>query len=161
MADQSVVVGAHTSRSLSPTDPNWRPWSPALPAVPGRCGPPIAVSAELGSARSGDRFTGTAWTFTTDNADLRGTGNNDAVVSMKVQTNPSSWFRITNVTNGPALDGGGNVPSGSSLKQWTWNGSTNLQWQAVELGNGHYKLVNRATGLVLDGGGNVPSGSVG
>jgi alpha-L-fucosidase len=108
---------------------------------------------------SGDRFTGTAWTFTTDNADLRGTGNNDAVVSMKVQINPSAWFRITNVTNGLALDSGGNVPSGSSLKQWTWNGSTNLQWQAVELGNGYYKLVNRANGMVADGGGATTNGS--
>ncbi|MFE0332547.1 RICIN domain-containing protein, partial [Streptomyces sp. NPDC058960] len=108
---------------------------------------------------SGDNFTGTAWTFTADNADLRNTGNNDAVVSMKVQLNPSAWFRITNVTDGLVLDSGGNVPSGSNLKQWTWNGSTNLQWQAVELGTGYYKLVNRANGMVADGGGATTNGS--
>ncbi|NUP40500.1 MAG: alpha-L-fucosidase, partial [Streptomyces sp.] len=108
---------------------------------------------------SGDNFTGTAWTFNADNADLRVTGNNDAVVSMKVQLNPSAWFRITNVTDGLVLDSGGNVPGGSNLKQWTWNGSTNLQWQAVELGNGYYKLVNRANGMVADGGGATTNGS--
>jgi alpha-L-fucosidase len=108
---------------------------------------------------SGDNFTGTAWTFTADNADLRNSGNNDAVVSMKVQLNPSAWFRITNVTDGLVLDSGGNVPSGSNLKQWTWNGSTNLQWQAVELGTGYYKLVNRANGMVADGGGATTNGS--
>jgi alpha-L-fucosidase len=108
---------------------------------------------------SGDNFTGTAWTFTSDNADLRGTGNNDAVVSMKVQLNPSVWFKITNVTDGLVLDSGGNVPSGSNLKQWTWNGSTNLQWQAVELGTGYYKLVNRANGMVADGWGATTNGS--
>ncbi|MER6418222.1 alpha-L-fucosidase [Streptomyces sp. NPDC001137] len=108
---------------------------------------------------SGDNFTGTAWTFTADNADLRVTGNNDAVVSMKVQLDPSAWFRITNVTDGLVLDSGGNVPSGSNLKQWTWNGSTNLQWQAVELGTGYYKLVNRANGMVADGGGATTNGS--
>ncbi|MFF4628124.1 alpha-L-fucosidase [Streptomyces griseorubiginosus] len=108
---------------------------------------------------SGDNFTGTAWTFTADTADLRPSGTNDAVVSMKVQLNPSAWFRITNVTDGLVLDSGGNVPSGSNLKQWTWNGSTNLQWQAVELGTGYYKLVNRANGMVADGGGATTNGS--
>src|SRR3954468_2900482 len=49
MADQLVVVGVHTSRSLFPINPNWRPWSPMPPAVPGRCGPPIVVSADLGT----------------------------------------------------------------------------------------------------------------
>ncbi|MGW5665036.1 alpha-L-fucosidase [Streptomyces sp. NPDC003758] len=108
---------------------------------------------------SGDNFTGTAWTFSADNADLRNTGNNDAVVSMKVQFNPSAWLRITNVTDGLVLDSGGNVPSGSNLKQWTWNGSTNLQWQAVDLGNGYYKLVNRTNGMVADGWGATTNGS--
>jgi hypothetical protein len=26
------------------------------------------------------------------------------------------------------LDSGGSVASGSTVKQWTWDGSTNLQW---------------------------------
>ncbi|WNM36504.1 alpha-L-fucosidase [Streptomyces sp. Li-HN-5-11] len=108
---------------------------------------------------AGDNFTGTAWTFTTDNADLRATGNNDAVTSLKVQFNPSAWFRLTNVTDGLALDSGGDVAGGSILKQWTWDGSTNLQWQAVELGNGYYKLVNRTNGMVADGWGDAGNGS--
>ncbi|GGN10343.1 alpha-L-fucosidase [Streptomyces fuscichromogenes] len=108
---------------------------------------------------SADNFSGTAWTFTADNADLRNTGNNDKVVSLKVQFIPSAYFRILNVTDGLALDSGGNVSSGSNLKQWTWDGSTNLQWQAVEVGGGYYKLVNRTNGMVADGWGATTDGS--
>ncbi|PYC79555.1 alpha-L-fucosidase [Streptomyces tateyamensis] len=108
---------------------------------------------------SGDNFTGTAWTFGADNADLRNTGNNDAITSLKVAFDPAAYFRISNVTDGLALDSGGNVASGSNLKQWSWNGSTNLQWQAVDLGNGYYKLVNRTNGMVADGWGSTADGS--
>ncbi|MFJ8113970.1 alpha-L-fucosidase [Streptomyces sp. NPDC096132] len=108
---------------------------------------------------SGDGFTGTSWTFTADNADLRVTGNNDKITSLKVQFNPSTYFRITNVTDGLALDSGGNVASGSNLKQWSWDGSPNLQWQAVEVGGGYYKLVNRTNGMVADGWGATANGS--
>ena len=110
---------------------------------------------------SGDNFTGTSWTFTADNPDLRVTGNNDQITSLKVQFNPATYFRITNVTNGLALDSGGNVASGSNLKQWTWDGSTNLQWQAVDVGNGYYRLVNRTNGMVADGWGATGNGSAG
>ncbi|WP_198678502.1 hypothetical protein [Streptomyces sp. Go-475] len=51
-------------------------------------------------------------TFTADNPDLRATGN---------------------VTNGLALDSGGNVASGSNLKQWTYGSSTNLLWTFAAL----------------------------
>ncbi|MFE8949432.1 alpha-L-fucosidase [Streptomyces sp. NPDC007856] len=108
---------------------------------------------------SEDDFTGTSWSFTADNADLRGTGNNDRITSLKVQFNPSTYFRITNVTDGLALDSGGDVASGSNLKQWTWDGSPNLQWQAVEVGGGYYKLVNRTNGMVADGWGDTANGS--
>ncbi|AYC43896.1 alpha-L-fucosidase [Streptomyces griseorubiginosus] len=107
---------------------------------------------------SGDNFTGTAWTFTSDNPDLRVTGNNDAIVSLKVTFNPSSYFRLINVTDGLALDSGGNVASGSNLKQWTPVDSTNLQWQAVDLGTGYYRLVNRTNGMVADGWGTTNAG---
>ncbi|MFF0156923.1 alpha-L-fucosidase [Streptomyces sp. NPDC005263] len=108
---------------------------------------------------SGDDFTGTSWTFTADSPDLRVTGNNDAITSLKVQFNPSTYLRITNVTDGLSLDGGGDVASGSDLKQWTWDGSPNLQWQAVEVGGGYYKLVNRTNGMVADGWGATTGGS--
>ncbi|MET7455996.1 alpha-L-fucosidase [Streptomyces sp. NPDC005574] len=108
---------------------------------------------------SGDDFSGTSWTLTADNPDLRVTGDNDAITSLKVQFNPSKYFRLTNVTDGLALDGGGNVASGSDLKQWTWDGSSNLQWQAVEVGGGYYKLVNRTNGMVADGWGATTDGS--
>jgi alpha-L-fucosidase len=108
---------------------------------------------------SGDNLTGTAWTFTADTPDLRVTGNNDAIVSLKVTFNPASYFRLVNVTDGLVLDSGGNVASGSNLKQWTWDGSTNLQWQAVDLSTGYYKLVNRTNGMVADGAGATADGS--
>ncbi|MGA5895899.1 alpha-L-fucosidase [Streptomyces venetus] len=100
---------------------------------------------------SGEDFTGTSWTFTTDHRDLRGTGGKDKVASLRVQFKPSSYFRITNVTDGLALDSGGDVGAGSDLKQWSWDSSPNLQWQAVEVGGGYCKLVNRANGMVADG----------
>ncbi|MET9760886.1 alpha-L-fucosidase [Streptomyces sp. NPDC006372] len=108
---------------------------------------------------SGDDFTGTAWTFTTDHRDLRGTGGNDKVASLKVQFRPSPYFRVSNVTSGLALDSSGDVDSGADLKQWTWDGSPNLQWQMVEVGDGYYKLVNRANGMVADGRGATTDGS--
>ncbi|WP_250853194.1 alpha-L-fucosidase [Streptomyces rhizosphaericus] len=42
------------------------------------------------TGHSGDNSTGTSWTFTADNPDLRATGNNDAIVSLKVTFNPTS-----------------------------------------------------------------------
>ncbi|MEW1779925.1 alpha-L-fucosidase [Streptomyces sp. NPDC086777] len=110
-------------------------------------------------AYSGDNFTGTSWTFTADNPDLRVTGQNDQITSLKVQFNPAAYVRITNVTDGLALDSGGNVASGSNLKQYTWDGSPNLQWQLVEVGGGYYKLVNRTNGMVADGWGATSNGS--
>ncbi|MFG2556854.1 alpha-L-fucosidase [Streptomyces sp. NPDC048581] len=108
---------------------------------------------------SGDNFTGTSWTFTADNPDLRVTGNNDQITSLRVQFNPATYFRITNVTNGLALDSGGNVASGSNLKQWTWDGSSNLQWHAEPISGGYYRLVNRTNGMVADGWGATDNGS--
>ncbi|MBZ3900213.1 alpha-L-fucosidase [Streptomyces griseiscabiei] len=108
---------------------------------------------------SGDDFSGTSWTFGADNSDLRTTGNNDRITSLKVVLNPSAWLRITNVTNGLALDSGGSATGGSNLKQWTWDGSNNLQWHAVDLGNGYYKLENRANSMVADGWGATANGT--
>ncbi|MFJ8942703.1 alpha-L-fucosidase [Streptomyces sp. NPDC102395] len=108
---------------------------------------------------SGDDFTGAPRTFTADSPDLRLTGDDKKIASVRVQFQPSAHFRITNVTDQLALDGGGDVAAGSDLKQWTWDGSPNLQWQAVAVGGGYYKLVNRANGMVADGGGAVSDGS--
>ena len=108
---------------------------------------------------SRDNFTGTAWTFTGDAADLRNTGNNDVILSLKVGFNPSTFFRITNATDGLVLDSGGQVAPGSVLKQWTWDGSPNLQWQLIDLDNGYYRLVNRTNGMVADGFGATAAGA--
>ncbi|MEU9242319.1 alpha-L-fucosidase [Streptomyces sp. NPDC048385] len=73
---------------------------------------------------------------------------------------PTSWVKIGNVTTGLALDSGGNVASGSVLKQWTYSdGSTNLQWQLVDLGNGYHRIVNRTNGMVADSAGDTTVGA--
>ncbi|MEV7805545.1 alpha-L-fucosidase [Microbispora sp. NPDC088329] len=46
---------------------------------------------------------------------------------------PTGYVRITNVATGLVLDSGGNVASGSNLKQWNWDGSTNLQWTVTAI----------------------------
>jgi alpha-L-fucosidase len=143
-----LTVGDHTAADLTAAGPGPRTLSSLRPA------PGYQVVGY-----SGDDFTGTSWTFTADNPDLRVTGNNDQITSLKVQFNPSAYFRVANVTNSLALDGGGNVASGSDLKQWTWDGSSNLQWQAVDIGNGYYRLVNRTNGMVADGWGATSDGS--
>ncbi|MFF7995848.1 alpha-L-fucosidase [Kitasatospora xanthocidica] len=107
----------------------------------------------------GDDFTGSPWTFTTDNPDLGKTGNNDAIKSLKVTFDPAVDFRLINATDGLALDSGGNVPDGSDLKQWTSVDSPNLRWRAEDLGNGYYKLINRTNGMAADGWGSTGNGS--
>jgi alpha-L-fucosidase len=72
---------------------------------------------------------------------------------------PTGWTKISNVTTGMVVDGGGSVPSGSALKQWTYDGSTNLQWQFVSLGTGYYRIVNNTNGLVIDSNGNSTAGA--
>ncbi|MGW4967174.1 glycosyl hydrolase family 95 catalytic domain-containing protein [Nonomuraea sp. NPDC004186] len=72
---------------------------------------------------------------------------------------PATYVRITNATTGLALDSGGNVASGANLKQWNWDGSTNLQWQLVDLGGGWYRIVNRTNGMVADSWGNTANGA--
>ncbi|MCK8436559.1 twin-arginine translocation signal domain-containing protein [Streptomyces sp. D2-8] len=107
---------------------------------------------------SGDNFTGTAWTFTSNAADLRATGNNDAIASLKVTFNPATYFRLGNVTSGLVLDSGGSFSSGSNLKQWEPIDHPNVQWQAIDLGNGYYRLVNRGNGMAADGWGATNNG---
>ncbi len=72
---------------------------------------------------------------------------------------PTGWVKIANVTTGLVLDSGGNVASGSNLKQWSYDGSTNLQWQLVDLGSGYYRIVNRTNGMVADSWGNTANGA--
>ena len=72
---------------------------------------------------------------------------------------PTGWTKVANVTTGLVLDSGGSVASGSNLKQWNYNGSTNLQWQFVDLGNGYYRIVNNTNGMVADSWGNTANGA--
>ncbi len=71
----------------------------------------------------------------------------------------TGYVKIANATSGLVLDSGGNVASGSNLKQWNYDGSTNLQWQLVDLGNGYYRIVNRTNGMVADSWGNTANGA--
>ncbi|WBB80969.1 glycoside hydrolase N-terminal domain-containing protein [Micromonospora sp. WMMD882] len=72
---------------------------------------------------------------------------------------PTGYVRIGNAATGLVLDSGGNVASGSNLKQWNWDGSNNLQWQLVDAGGGWYRIVNRTNGMVLDSWGNTANGA--
>jgi alpha-L-fucosidase len=74
---------------------------------------------------------------------------------------PTGWAKIANAASGLVLDSGGNVPSGSVLKQWSDVASTNLQWQLVDLGSGYYRIVNRTNGMVADSWGNAANGANG
>ncbi|MEC3998051.1 alpha-L-fucosidase [Actinacidiphila sp. DG2A-62] len=71
----------------------------------------------------------------------------------------TGYVKIANATSGLVLDSGGNVASGSNLKQWTYDGSTNLQWQLVDLGNGYHRIVNRTNGMVADSWGDTANGA--
>ncbi|WP_333769886.1 alpha-L-fucosidase [Streptomyces sp. IBSBF 2435] len=71
----------------------------------------------------------------------------------------TGYVKIANVTSGLALDSGGSVASGSNLKQWNYDGSTNLQWQLIDLGSGYYRIVNRTNGMVADSWGNTANGA--
>ncbi|WP_329182017.1 alpha-L-fucosidase [Streptomyces sp. NBC_01477] len=71
----------------------------------------------------------------------------------------TGYVKIANVTSGLALDSGGSVASGSNLKQWNYDGSTNLQWQLIDLGSGYYRIVNRTNGMVADSWGDTANGA--
>lgn len=147
-ADRAVLpLGSYTSSQLS-----------AAGVGPGLVSSILVPHGYQVTGYSGDNFTGTAWTFTADTPDLRATGNNDRIASLKVTFNPAMYFNLINVTDYLALDSGGNVASGSNLKQWTPGSNPNLQWQAIELGNGYYKLVNRTNTMVVDGWGSTTKG---
>jgi alpha-L-fucosidase len=107
----------------------------------------------------GDNLTGPSAKFASATPDLRASGFDDAIVSMRVSFDPSRWFRLVNVTNGLAMDGGGAVPAGSRLKIWTPDDSTNLQFAVAETGDGFFTLTNHTNGFVIDGAGGTAQGS--
>ncbi|WP_197093709.1 glycosyl hydrolase family 95 catalytic domain-containing protein [Nonomuraea sp. SBT364] len=87
------------------------------------------------------------------------TGQAGHTYRMTASGAPAPYIRISNVTTGLVLDSGGNVGSGSVLKQWNYDGSTNLQWQLVDLGGGWCRIVNRTNGMVIDSWGNSANGA--
>jgi alpha-L-fucosidase len=91
--------------------------------------------------------------------DLAGIGADKAISSIVVTLDPNAWFKIINCANAMAIDGGGTVSSGSTVRQYPWDGSPNLQWQFVDLGTGWFKIVNRVNRMVIDGAGASQGGS--
>ncbi|MEU4522408.1 RICIN domain-containing protein [Amycolatopsis sp. NPDC024027] len=105
--------------------------------------------------------------------DLRTSGFNDTIVSLRIAFDPARWFRIVNVTSGLAVDGfvkltnrtsglvidGAGAPTaGGNPVQSGCTGAASQQWSITDTGGGVCVIANRASGLVLDGGGTVPSG---
>ncbi|MFG1827258.1 glycoside hydrolase N-terminal domain-containing protein [Microbispora bryophytorum] len=110
-----------------------------------------------------DAETGGAVTVTKPEADVIAlpgqAGRTYRLTGSGGSSTPTGYVRIANATTGLVLDSGGNVASGSNLKQWNWDGSTNLQWQLVDLGGGWYRIVNRTNGMVADSWGNTANGA--
>ena len=96
---------------------------------------------------AGDHLEGNRSAWTAPTPDLRASGFDNAIVSLRVTFDPTRWFRIVNVTNGLAVDGGGAVAAGSKLKIWRVDDSTNLQFRAEDLGDGFFTLTNRTNGF--------------
>ncbi|MEU6721288.1 glycoside hydrolase N-terminal domain-containing protein [Nonomuraea sp. NPDC046802] len=107
-----------------------------------------------------DATTGGAVSVTKPESDVIGlTGQAGRTYRVTTSGTSTGYVRIANVTTGLVLDSGGNVASGSVLKQWGYNGSTNLQWQLLDLGGGWYRIVNRTNGMVIDSWGNAANGA--
>jgi hypothetical protein len=65
-------------------------------------------------------------------------------------------YRVTNRNSGKVMDVvSASTANNAEVKQWTWNGGGNQQWQFQDAGSGFVRLVNRASGKCLD----VSSGS--
>ncbi|MFB4284674.1 glycoside hydrolase N-terminal domain-containing protein [Nonomuraea sp. MTCD27] len=113
-----------------------------------------------GTFQVADAATGGTVSVTRPESDVIAlTGQAGRTYRMTASGTPASHVRITNVTTGLVLDSGGTVASGSVVKQWSYDGSANLQWQLVDLGGGWYRIVNRANGMVIDSWGNSANGA--
>jgi alpha-L-fucosidase len=55
-------------------------------------------------------------------------GNGGPHQQWQITDRGNGQYSIANSTTGLVQDGGGQVPSGSVTKQWTWVNSTNLKW---------------------------------
>ncbi|MFF5225142.1 glycoside hydrolase N-terminal domain-containing protein [Dactylosporangium sp. NPDC000521] len=120
----------------------------------------VRCRAFTGTVTVTDTTTGGTVTVTRPETDVvQLPGLSGRTYRLTVQTQVQGYVRIANATTGLVLDSGGNVASGSGVKQWNWDGSTNLQWQIVDLGGGWCRIVNRTNGLVLDSQGNAANGA--
>ncbi|MEV4475861.1 glycoside hydrolase N-terminal domain-containing protein [Nonomuraea sp. NPDC049504] len=113
-----------------------------------------------GALQVTDTTTGGTVTVTKPEQDvITLTGQAGRTYRVTVTAAPVTYVRIANATTGLVLDSGGNVPSGSVVKQWSYDGSTNLQWRLIDLGGGWYRIVNRTNGMVIDSRGDAANGA--
>ncbi|MET8867591.1 glycoside hydrolase N-terminal domain-containing protein [Nonomuraea sp. NPDC004580] len=113
-----------------------------------------------GTLQVTDTTTGGTVTVTKPEPDvITLTGQAGRTCRVTVTAAPVTYVRIANATTGLVLDSGGNVPSGSVVKQWSYDGSTNLQWRLIDLGGGWYRIVNRTNGMVIDSRGDAANGA--
>lgn len=143
----NLAVGSYTAAQLQQKGLATRSISAVLPAE----------GHEL-IGYPADNLTGSPVSCTSPTPDLRRRGADNTIVSLRVRFDPAQWFRIVNVTNGLAVDGGGVVAPGSALKIWTPDDSTNLQFRVEDADPGFVKLTNRTNGFVVDGAGATQGG---
>ncbi|MFJ4037564.1 RICIN domain-containing protein [Microbacterium sp. NPDC090007] len=98
-----------------------------------------------------DNLTGTAWTFTSTNNDLRQTGNNDQISSISVSLDSAAQFEISSQSSNRAIDiASASTADGAQALQWEYRATSNQQWRFTDAGNGAVKIVNRNSGKVLE-----------
>ncbi len=124
------------------------------------------VPTSDGYVRLVNPATGLAITSPQDQRDIAVTlaevdADDPAQEWMPTGSNTSLIF-VNRAHDTKALDSGGNVPSGSNLKQWDNTGHPNLAFSTVPAGNplaGTWRITADANGLAWDSNGSTTSGT--
>ncbi|MDN3270162.1 beta-L-arabinofuranosidase domain-containing protein [Streptomyces sp. MA15] len=106
-----------------------------------------------------DNFQGESWTFTDDEPDLRNSGRDNAIVSLRVTLNPHTHLRLANVATGLSLGSGGREHGADLRQRYYWHTDHELHWRAEERDDGTYRLVSRVNGWVADSWGTHGNGA--
>ncbi|BAJ74955.1 endoglucanase [Microbacterium testaceum StLB037] len=102
-------------------------------------------------AYADDNLSGTPWTFTSTNLDLRQTGNNDQISSIRITLDTTAQFEVSSKSSNRAIDiGSASTADGAEALQWEYRATPNQQWSFADAGNGAVKIVNRNSGKVLE-----------
>ncbi|WP_055526375.1 RICIN domain-containing protein [Streptomyces graminilatus] len=93
-----------------------------------------------------------AYFYITDFSVQQGGGALQAATGQP-NTNPSSFYTITNVNSGQVMDDSGwSSADGNPITQWSSTGNVNQQWSIIPVSGQLYKIVNRFSGKALDTG---------